>query len=79
MELAKAAGFELVAYYFDVSFDDAMARNSARDEVERIPEVGLKSVLKTMQKPSADEGFDKVFRVQVTVDGFIVEPETSKS
>lgn len=66
--LAKQAHFTVIAYYFDVDFDDAMIRNNARTGKAKIPEVGVKSVAKKLQKPTFDEGFDKIFYVSVNHD-----------
>lgn len=70
---AKAAGFEVIAYYFDCPFKDALARNNARQGKARIPEVGVKGTAKRMQRPSFEEGFDKVFTVKVSHNSFHTE------
>ena len=70
---AKAAGFEVIAYYFDCPFKDALARNNAREGKAKIPEVGVKGTAKKMQRPSFEEGFDKIFTVKVGEDTFVVQ------
>ena len=70
---AKAAGFEVTAYYFDCPFKDALARNNAREGKAKIPEVGVKGTAKKMQRPSFEEGFDKIFTVKVGEDTFVVQ------
>ena len=70
---AKAAGFEVIAYYFDCPFKDALARNNAREGKAKIPEVGVKGTAKKMQRPSFEEGFDNIFTVKVGEDTFVVQ------
>ena len=65
---AKARGFRVLAYYFDVAPRDALARNNARPEGQRVPAPGVFATAKRMQRPTRDEGFDAVFRV-VPVEG----------
>lgn len=72
---AKTSNFEVIAYYFDCSFADALARNNARTGKARIPEVGIKSTAKKMQRPNFDEGFDKIFTVIVEENYFSIEEQ----
>lgn len=73
---AKAAKFEVVAYYFDCDFKDALARNNARTGKAKIPVLGLKNTAKRMQRPSFDEGFDKIFTVTVAVPRFTITEQS---
>ena len=70
---AKAAGFEVIAYYFDCPFQDALARNNRREGKAKIPDIGVKGTAKKMQRPSFEEGFDKIFTVKVGEDTFVVQ------
>lgn len=70
---AKAAKFEVVAYYLDCPFKDALTRNNARLGKAKIPEVGVKGTAKRMQRPSFEEGFDKIFNVTVSEDRFSIK------
>ena len=72
---AKARGFRLVAYYFDVPAREALARNNARPKEQRVPAPGVFATAKRMQRPSASEGFDAVFRVVPTEGRFEVTRE----
>ncbi|TXD98344.1 ATP-binding protein [Psychrobacter frigidicola] len=69
---AKAANFEVIAYYLDCPFKDALARNNARQGKEKIPEVGVKGTAKKMQRPRFEEGFDRIFIVSVGEDTFSI-------
>jgi predicted kinase len=70
---AKAANFEVIAYYLDCPFKDALARNNAREGKAKIPEVGVKGTAKKMQRPNFEEGFDKIFHVTVSENAFTIK------
>jgi len=71
---AKAAGFQVVGYYFQSKLDDCLARNAARPEAERVPDTAIMGTYKRLQLPSLDEGFDRLYYVRTTNDGdFVVE------
>ena len=72
---AQKAGFEVVAYYFDCPFKEALARNNQRKGKARIPEIGVKGTAKKLQPPSFDEGFDKIFIVTLHNDQYFYTKE----
>lgn len=72
---AKTANFEVIAYYFDCPFVDALARNNTRTGKARIPEVGVKGTAKKTQRPSFAEGFDKIYTVAVEENHFSIEEQ----
>ena len=76
---AKAAGFEVIAYYFDCPFQDALARNNRREGKAKIPDIGVKGTAKKMQLPSFEEGFDKLFMVKVGDNNFTVQENIHKA
>lgn len=61
---AKGQHFKVVAYCFDSNFDNALRRNNQRKGKQKIPELGLKSVLKKLQPPTYAEGFDEIYSVE---------------
>jgi hypothetical protein len=70
----KAAGFEVVGYFFEPDLPGSLRRNEERAAEERIPRAGLFGTLKRLERPSHDEGFDALFRVRVLApSGFDVE------
>jgi len=74
IQAAKAAGFHVVGYYFQSKLDDCLARNAARPESERVPDMAIMGTYKRLQLPSLDEGFDRLYYVRTTGDGdFVVE------
>ena len=73
VEAARAKGFRVVAYFFDVPLRDAMQRNNQRKLRQKIPPVAVAGTHKKLERPSKDEGFDQVFTVQVAEpDRFVV-------
>ncbi|MEM9455996.1 MAG: AAA family ATPase [Myxococcota bacterium] len=74
IEPARAAGFSIVGYYFRSVVAECMARNAQRPDEQRIPERGLLGTAKRLERPELDEGFDTLYYVQLSEDGFLVSP-----
>lgn len=70
---AKAAGFQVVGYYFRSQAAECLARNAARPEVERVPEKGILGACGRLEIPSPDEGFDELWYVRIVDGRFVVE------
>jgi predicted kinase len=73
IELARDAGFKVSGYYFSSSLQDALKRNAARLGKERIPHGGVLGTHKRLQLPRYAEGFDELFFVKLTEQGFTVK------
>ncbi len=73
IELAKKNKYEIVGYYFSSSIKDSLERNKLRTGKDQIPEIGIKSCYKRLETPSWNEGFDKLYYVQIAKDGFIIK------
>lgn len=70
---ARAAGFQVVAYYFETSLQDAIRRNNQREGRKRIPIAAVVGTFKKMQSPTLAEGFDAVYAVTISPeDSFVV-------
>ncbi len=67
--LAKAAGYEVMGYYFSSAPREAVERNSLRLGRMKIPEKGIYGTLKRLEPPSYAEGFDQLFYVQISGPG----------
>jgi predicted kinase len=71
---AKAAGFHVIGYYFQIKIDDAIARNAQRSGKARIPVKGVLGTYKRLELPSYDEGFDQLFYVTINeANEFVVQ------
>lgn len=73
VELAKQFKYKVIGYYFQSKVEDAIARNSSRDGKENISMAGIKGAFKKLELPSYDEGFDELYYVEISNDGFIVK------
>jgi predicted kinase len=73
LQLARAAGFRCVLYYFDTSIEDALRRNAARAEPYRVPDLAVRGMQAKLEVPTAIDGFDEAFRVQIVNDKFEVK------
>jgi predicted kinase len=62
---AKAAGFRVTGYYFQSALQAALDRNSRRGGKARIPEKGMIAMHRKLELPSYDEGFDRLFYVEI--------------
>ena len=63
---AKAAGYKVTAYYFDVDAKDCLARNAQRTGSARIHPAAIYSTRKRLQPPTLDESFDTIHKVCAT-------------
>ena len=68
--LAKAAKYNVICYYFQSKIADALERNAQRNGKARIPELGVKGAFNRLELPSNDEGFDRIYYVEITDAGF---------
>ncbi len=61
---AKAAGFRVIAYYFDTPVRTAIGRNNHRSDKKPVPVPAILRTAKQLQAPACDEGFDEVRVIQ---------------
>jgi predicted kinase len=61
---ARNAGFRIIGYFFESRVTDALERNRARPESDRVPDVGILSASKKLELPSRKEGFDELHFVR---------------
>ena len=62
---AKAAGFRVVGYFFESKVADAIRRNAARPQGERVPAKAIPGSSNRLQPPAPQEGFDELFYVRL--------------
>ena len=67
--LGRAGGAELVAYFFPAPVADCLARNRARTGRARVPDVAIHSLARSLEPPTAAEGFDRIYRVVLEGEG----------
>jgi len=74
---AKAAGFSVIGYYFKSGLQSALERNDRRSGKARIPLKGIVATHRKLELPSYDEGFDRLFYVEIGGDGAFIVKEWS--
>lgn len=73
ISLAKLNKFQVIGYYFQSKFSESLARNNQRTGKENIPEIGIKGTFNKLEIPSFEEGFDKLYYVEIINNEFIVK------
>ena len=73
----KEHRFSVDGYYFQSNFNECMNRNSKRTGKARLPEIALKSTRSKLELPDYAEGFDNLYYVSITIDGFKVKEWTN--
>ena len=80
VQAARAHGATVVCYFFDVTTREAVARNAKRTGRQKVPNVAIFTVAKRLERPALDEGFDQLFRLQLTPERtFTVTEATTAS
>ncbi len=70
---ARAAGFRVIAYFFETPLREALRRNNLRRLRQKIPVVAVTGTFKRLQPPSLLEGFDEIHTAELTAaDQFVV-------
>lgn len=69
----KANKYKVIAYYFQSKVKQSIARNDNRVGKEKIPQAGILSTYNRMELPSAKEGYDEMFYVQIVNNQFITK------
>lgn len=69
---AKAANFEVVGYYFESKLTTSLQRNQQRMGKQCIPEKGILATYHKLQLPTLNEGFEKLYYVQIGEAGSFV-------
>jgi predicted kinase len=65
---ARNRGARVIGYFFDVATRVAIARNAERSGRAKVPNVAIFTVAKRLERPTAAEGFDQLFRVEIGED-----------
>jgi predicted kinase len=61
---ARAAGFEVVGYFFQSIAAEALVRNLLRPTERQVPDKGIRATRNRLEIPSRAEGFDKLYFVR---------------
>ncbi|MEU9671154.1 ATP-binding protein [Streptomyces bobili] len=64
VEVARAGGATVTAYWFRPDVAGSLRRNAAREGRARVPDIGVLATLKRLRGPSPADGFDAVCEVR---------------
>ncbi|MBX9580098.1 MAG: AAA family ATPase [Gemmataceae bacterium] len=74
IQVAKAAGFRVVGYYFQSRVEDCKRPNEGRPLGQQVPLKGLLGTAGRLELPARGEGFDELYYVRADdAGGFVVE------
>jgi predicted kinase len=68
IRLAHDHGARVIGYFFDVTTRAAVARNANRSGRGKVPNVAIFAAAKRLQPPVRAEGFDELFRIEISED-----------
>jgi len=66
IEVARAAGFRVIAYFFDTSLRDAIRRNNQRTGKQKVPVPALAATFRKLESSTPEEGFDAIHTVTIS-------------
>ena len=66
IEAGRAAGFEVVGYFFQSIAADALQRNRERPLERQVPDKGIRATRNRLELPPRAEGFDRLYFVGAT-------------
>lgn len=76
ISLAKKNNYKIIGYYFQSKIAEALERNSMREGKELIPEKGIKGTFNRLEMPAFEEGFDELYYVELSTEGFNIKEWT---
>lgn len=65
IEPARAAGFEVIGYFFQSIAAQALERNRERPLERQVPDRGIKGTRNRLEPPTYAEGFDRLYFVRI--------------
>jgi predicted kinase len=65
IQLGQAHQAQILGYFFKIDIQAAWERNQQRTGKARVPDVGLYATAKKLVRPSYDEGFHRLFEVEI--------------
>lgn len=73
IDIVKRHHYKAIGYYFEPDYELSQERNNKREGKEKVPEIGMISTLKKLQRPSFREGFDELYIVKSLNDAFEIQ------
>lgn len=70
---ARARKYKVTGYYFQSKLEEALLRNNTRTGKELIVEKGIRATYSKLELPDLSEGFDALYYVNITEQGFHIK------
>jgi len=70
----KQRHYRVIGYYFQSEIEKSLARNALREGKKRVPDVRIRATYSHLTLPSFEEGFDQLFYVSLSQEGFSIQP-----
>ena len=70
---AKQAGYRIVGLFFRSRVTECIARNEGRSGKAKVPAAAIAATSGRLELPNISEGFDELYYVSMTDDGFAAE------
>ena len=64
IDVAKAAGYRVIGYFFESKLQDCIRRNDLRVGKEKLPAKAIAATSNKLEIPSMDEGFDELYFIE---------------
>jgi predicted kinase len=78
--MARTHGAEVVGFSFESDLQLCLERNARRAGRERVPDKALYITLRRLRMPGLNEGYDRLYRVQLTpANQFVVREDDESS
>jgi predicted kinase len=71
--ISREMAIPVIGYYFRTNLERSLQWNSRRTGKECIPNAGILGTHKRLEIPSIDEGFTKLFYVDIIDNNFIIK------
>jgi predicted kinase len=63
--ISRRHGAQVAGYFFQTEVADALRRNRARQGRDRVPDVAIFATRKRLERPTYEEGFERLYTVGV--------------
>ena len=70
IEAGKASQYKIIGYFMQSRLQECIERNDARKGKEKIPSIAIACTSNKLEMPDYEEGFDELYFVKITVEGF---------
>lgn len=70
---AKEAGYQVIGIFMQSVLQDCIRRNNSRTGKQKIPPKAIAATSNKLELPSYEEGFNELYFVSITEDGFKTE------